>query len=306
MNIDMLKLYRDHGVRFDIKGNNCAPGWIQVRCPHCDDKSNHLGWNLKECYFSCWKCGRHNVDVTLAKILRIDEHTAWMLAQRYLLRPSSMNDALDDKEEIIRPDKVIVPGFSLDYEVECKIHRRYLSKRGYDPDELFDLWELKGMGIVGAFAFRVIYPIYHNGEIVSFQGRDVTGRAEKRWKTCPQELERRDHKHCLGGSQLATGDSCAIVEGATDGWRLGPGAVWTFGTSYLLEQVALIKNYKRRFIILDSEDKDPNAMIAGERLANMLSAFGGETVIVELDSGDPGDLPQEEANYLMTKEWRIR
>ena len=292
MNADIPTLLQNHGIHTTTKGPHTAQGWINTTCPFCEDSSVHLGWNIDKGYFHCWKCGGHRTEDTIAALLKIPDYEVYPLLLRYKLRPSAFaQDGLDETPHasVCKP-----PGTILG-----PLHLKYLINRNYDPEKLTRLWHLTGTGSTGPYAFRVVYPIYHNRQVVSFQGRDITGRGELRWKTCRKEDEVRDHKHCLGGVQHATGNSVAIVEGATDGWRLGKGAVWTFGTSYLLPQVNLLRAWKRRFIILDSADKDENAAVSADRLAGMLSAFDGETHIVELDSGDPGDMKQDDADALM-------
>ena len=302
MNVDMAALFRDYGIATATQGEKtCSPGWINLQCCWCDDGGKHLGWNIHGSYFNCWRCGGHRTDDTIVELLNIAEHEAVVVLHRYNLRPGAV---IEERRLIVRPDECIVPGSS----PLGLIHEAYLMKRGYDSDHLQQLWQLRGTGyaVQGTNKFRIMCPIYYDGRVVSWQGRDITGRSPLRWKSCAKELEVRDHKHCLGGEQLVPGDAVAIVEGFTDAWRLGPGAVCTFGTDYLIQQVSLLRHYKRRFHVLDSADKDPNAQAQADKLANMCSAFPGEDIIAELDTGDPGDMPQTEANYLMTREWKIR
>lgn len=298
MNADIPALLRDHGIKIETSGKHTSPGWVNMRCPFCGDSSSHLGWNINGRYFHCWKCRGHHEDETVAALLGITEHEAFLLMLRYQNHPS--HEAGAAVQKVSHAKVCIMPGGQLQ-----AIHIDYLIGRGYDPDKLQRLWHIVGTGPVGAYKFRVIYPIFHDDELVSFQGRDVTDRSDLRWKTCSKADEVRDHKHCLGGVQHATGDTIAIVEGATDGWRLGPGAVWTFGTAYLQPQVNLIAKWKRRFIILDSQDQDPNAAVTADRLANMLNGYPGETHVVELDEGDPGDMAQDDADALM-RELKIK
>ena len=299
MKVDIPALLRDRGIKVTTGGQHVTRGWVGTACPFCGG-SEHLGWNLKDGYFSCWKCGGHEQDETVAAVLGVTEHEAYMLSLKYQLRPS--HEAWADPDPPgARPDKVVVPGGPL-----TAAAHRYLEGRGYDPDAVARTWGLMATGPTGPYRLRIICPVWAGGHVVSFQGRDHTGRQDLRWKACAKADEVADHKHCLGGSQLATGDSVAVVEGFTDAWRLGPGAVCTFGTGYLFPQVRLIGAYKRRFVVLDSSDKDPNAGRQGSKLADMLETWPGETVLVRLSDGDPGDLDQAEADYLMEKEWKVR
>lgn len=304
MNIDMLAVFRNYGIKIaDTSDKHSSPGWLNVDCPFCADTKKHLGWNIKKQFFHCWKCGAHSINDVLAELLGVPYYELDAIRQRYALRPAALAD--DDKPEAvkIRAEQIVVPGGYLELR-----HREYLLNRGYDPGKLVKLWGLRATDhlAAGTDKFRVVCPIYHDGKVVSWQGRDITGKSPLRWKSCAAEYELRAHKHCLGGSQLVPGDSVAVVEGFTDAWRLGAGSVATFGTSYLAPQINLLRKYRRRFVVLDSEEKDPNARAQADRLAAVLSAFPGETVMVELDEGDPGDLDQDEADRLMTTEWRIR
>lgn len=300
MNVDMQALLRGHGVEITVKGKHTTPGWINMRCPFCQDASNHLGWNVGGQYFNCWKCGSHGLDDTLAELLGVGYHEVPTIKSRYAMRPSAA--VVEAEPEVVRPQQIVVPGADLG-----RRHYDYLRRRDYDPYRLA-CWQLQGTDHLarGHEKLRIFCPIYHDGRVVSWQGRDITGRNELRWYSCPKEKELRDHKHCLGGEQLVPADSVAIVEGFTDAWRLGRGAVCTFGTDYLAEQVFLLKRYRRRFVVLDAEAKDPNARLQADKLCHQLSAFGGETILVELDADDPGALDQEYADYLMEKEWRVR
>ena len=94
-------------------------------------------------------------------------------------------------------------------------------------------------------------------------------------------------------------DTLVVVEGITDVWRLGPGAVATFGTGYKPSQILMMSQFERIFLLFDSEQDDPNAIKRSEELANTLSSIGKEVEIIELDEGDPGDLKQEDADHLM-------
>jgi hypothetical protein len=287
----MLALLHSRGIATD--GKHRFPGWINIRCPFCGDRSNHLGWNINGQYWTCYRCGGKHIDAVLAELFAVSEREAWLISRQYALRPSAGEP--EAEPAVVRPSAVIVPGADL-----LKAHRDYLDARGYDADRLA-YWQLQGTDhrAAGTNKFRIVCPVYYDGEVVSWQGRDITGKSALRWKSCPQELERRPVKHCLGGLEKINGDTIVIVEGFTDAWRLGVGSCCTFGTNYLMQQIQLMIPFKRKFVVLDSEEKDPNAKKQAEKLCNILSVFPGETVIVELDEGDPGSMKQDDADSLM-------
>jgi DNA primase len=74
------------------------------------------------------------------------------------------------------------------------------------------------------------------------------------------------------------------VEGVFDAWRIGDGAIATFGTQFTDEQLLMISKFKQVFVMYDQDAIDD-----AHRLANILMLFVPVKVL-ELDSGDPDDL----------------
>lgn len=177
-------------------------------------------------------------------------------------------------------------------------HRDYLIGRNFDPDLLERIYGLKGTGPLGDYKFRIIAPVILDGKMVSYQGRDVTGKSDLRYKACPLDLEVIHHKHTLYGVDLVKGGSVVVVEGITDVWRLGPGAVATFGTGFTKQQANMImQKFKRVYLLFDPE---PKAQQVAEELSWVLSNVGVESYIIDLGSGtDPGDMKQDDADNLM-------
>ena len=86
-----------------------------------------------------------------------------------------------------------------------------------------------------------------------------------------------------------------MVEGIADAWRLGPGAVATFGIKYTPQQITALKSFKRVSLLYDTDDE---AMKQANKLAYALAPFC-TVEILGLFEGDPADLPQSEADKLM-------
>lgn len=188
------------------------------------------------------------------------------------------------------------------------MHIQYLESRGFDAEKLESLWGLMGTKGIGRYPNRIIAPIFLNGTTVSYQGRDVTGKQKLRYKACSLEKEVIHHKNTLYGIDNCK-DSIVVVEGITDVWRLGYGAVCTFGIKYTTSQLRMIASKKRRYIMYDTQD--PQARAQGLSLAAQLSLLPGLTEYVELGSThawidpragkDPGNLTQEEADAIMAE-----
>ena len=118
-----------------------------------------------------------------------------------------------------------------------------------------------------------------------------------RYKACSEDDEVIHHKHILYGIDYISDGKGIIVEGITDVWRLGYGAVATFGTSYTQEQVLLIREKFNAVYILYDADSEGRAVELGWKI----DKFGSDAVVVEtieLQKGDIGEMPQDEAENL--------
>lgn len=98
----------------------------------------------------------------------------------------------------------------------------YLYDRGfpdpYLPVERADLH----YSVAGKFNGRIIFPIKINRAMVTFTGRDITGRSELRYRTLPQEDELVNIKHCLyfEDEVAAGGETLFLTEGPIDALKL--------------------------------------------------------------------------------------
>jgi DNA primase len=173
-------------------------------------------------------------------------------------------------------------------------HYDYLESRGFEPERLEREWGLLGTGAIGSYKWRIIIPIYFQGALVSYTSRDVTGRAELKYKACPQAEEVVKHKKTIYGLDRASAGTVIVVEGPPDVWRLGPGAVALYGTAFTPTQVGLLKEFERRFIFFDSGEVE--AANQAQKLADLLSVFPGVTEVLDLgEEMDPADLTYKEA-----------
>jgi len=301
-NIDVITVFNTYDVPFVTEGDkHSRPGWVQVHCPFCEGSQGyHLGYNTVKAYFHCWRCGWHPVLEALALLLHVTEHEANEVANKHridtLVAPSSHFSPLEalktpeDLSEYLLPLS-ICPKLS-------NGHKHYLRERGFDPLELEKLYGLQSVGHLGPYKFRIFVPIIYEGRMVSYQTRAVLRTAPLKYKACAKKDEVIHHKHILYNADTAIGDTVIVVEGVTDVWKLGAGAVATFGTAWTTQQATLLgMRWKRRIILFDSE---PAAQERAEALANTLSQFGGETEIATLNKTgiDPGGLSYEEAKKI--------
>lgn len=298
MAFDTLKFLHKYGIEYSTQGKKARPGWVQVHCPFCEGEQNfHLGIKLDGEYGHCWRCRGK----TILKIVQGLLNCSWSEAKRILVEFKSRRSG--SEYEPIKPAVGQRNSCTLPPEAGPLFERplNYLLRRNFDPNLLIKNYGLLATGHLGQYAFRIIAPIYFDGKLVSYQGRDYTGKCPKelRYMACEKAKEVIHHKHILYGMDLAEGDSCAIVEGFTDCWRLGPGANGLFGTGFKVEQaLLLVKRYKRIFLILDNE---PAAQQISDELSWFLSGHGKEVFIVDAlaEGEDPGGMEQDDANALM-------
>ena len=287
MSFNVQAILDDYGIAYSTSGKNVADGFVNIQCPYCDDKSQHLGFSKNGYVALCWRCGKHSVIQTLAEVTGLTTKQIFELKEKY-------NILIDDEEEkiIYQNETIEVPGSKL-----LPQHIRYLEGRGFDAQYLINKYDLRGTLYTGdIYAYRVITPIYYNNRIVSYQGRDFTGKQNIRYATCKPENEIIHHKKILFNLDNSKQESVIVMEGVYDVFRFGDNSIATMGTSYTKEQLALLaKRYKKVYTMFDPEvDAQNRAKI----LCSDLSMAGLETVNLLLDEGDPAEQNEETVNQI--------
>lgn len=297
--IDIIKLYTDFHIPFQSGGGRgVAKGWVGISCPFCTGNPGyHLGYciDITSRYagaYTCWRCGGKSAVQVIARLTNSTNSESYKIIKRYSTSQTIKDSA--KRVKIKKSSKCSLPPGSTSMNSR---QRDYLRKRKFKVKELISIWDLKGTGPVGPYKNRIIIPIYFKNELVSYQGRDITNRSKTRYKACPKELEVRDHKHCLYGYDKTDKNKVIVVEGVTDVWRLGPGAVATFGVKYTTEQLYLLSKFKEVFVLFDSDEAGTTQ---SELLVKQLSNLGVYCEIISLKEGDPGELSQKDADLLMS------
>ena len=292
--MNILQLYEDFNIPHATEGQkNSQPGWINITCPFCDDHSNHLGYNLTGDYYHCWRCGSHSVKQTIAKLLNVNQQEAQKIIKQYGGKTYSKEPTVRIRSKAHK--------FPSGVGMMKSNHKRYLERRGFDPDRLEEEWNLFGTGPVSLldgidYKHRIMVPIYWGGEQVTFQARDITDRHKLKYMACPKDRELVHHKDILYGQQEAWGDTGICVEGVTDVWRLGINAFCTFGIEYTNKQIREItKAFRRVYVIFDDERQ---AVRQAVKLVNELKFRGIDAWRISIQ-GDPGSMKQENADHLI-------
>jgi len=284
----------DHGIRYISEGTkHCQAGWIQMECPFCTGNAgHHLGYNLSKDFFNCWRCGFHSTIEVIHAFSLVGWEKAKQMRKDYVTHMSNRSHLIPERSGE-KASKVIYP---IGTEEPTRRHLSYLESRGYDPERIVKEWGLLGTGPIGPYKHRVIAPIHYHKHLVSFQGRDYTGKSDLKYKACPQDMEVIDHKKVLYGLDQVVGKMCVLVEGITDVWRLGPGAVASFGIETKPSQIYLMAEKMRKVFVMF--DDDPQAVKQAEEIAYNLAMCGVDCEICLID-GDPGGLDQDTADDYM-------
>jgi hypothetical protein len=296
MNIE--KFYRDYSIRYVSAGEHkhAREGWINIECPFCTGNAGyHLGFDLNSPKFVCWRCGGHSIPNTIAALLNLNWKEVYPILKQY---DSNTQKHAPEKQIKIRRKilKFPEPLISLNSK-----HRDYLEGRGFDPDWLIEEYDLKGTGPMALleklnYKHRIVIPYYWDSKVVSFDTRDITGKAQNKYQACPDDREVIPHKSILYGRPDKWKEVGICVEGSSDVWRFGFNSFAVSGIKYTPAQVRVIANtFKRVPVVFDD---DPQAKVQANKLVAELKFRGIDAFRIDI-KGDPGAMSQTEANYLV-------
>lgn len=294
------ELLREYDIPMVTGGHkHSTNGWINVDCPFCNgSKDFHLGIHSDLTACHCWRCGKHNIGDALSKILNISKGEIWTIIRRF---QDGVKVQAPEAKVSIRPFKFPEPNFPLN-----KMGKNYLRSRGFDPTYIAEEWGVFQTGPVAkldrlSYEHRLLIPIEWNGEVVSFQSRDLTNRSKRKYLVCPPEREKINQKQILYGKQAGWRNlsGLIVVEGVADAWRFGEYAAATFGIAYTMDQVLELSKVNDKFIII--YDNESFAQSQARELGVRLRTLGKEVKITTV-ADDPGNMTQREANELIKRE----
>lgn len=283
--ITLADILRDLGIEFRPPGthHHARDGWIQIDCPFCAPHSHkyHLGIVESGALSNCWRCGPHRTSEALALITGQDEGELFRLLRPLSDLPLLKRIKPKGRLQLPKHGPLLPP------------HLRYLSGRGFIPDDLSTLWSIKGIGAQSRLSWRILIPILYQGEIVSWTTRSIGGNSA-RYINAKPEQEKIPAKDILYGLDFCS-HVIIVVEGPTDVWRIGPGAAATMGTAYSEPQLDIISRFPVRYICFDREGP---AQRRAARIISNIRSFPGETYNIVLDSKDPGEAGRKEVRAL--------
>lgn len=275
--LEVLQKYGIEQRQHSDRASNAGENWIQVDCPFCSPNSGkfRLGVHRYTGSWNCWLCGPHYRTEAWAAVLHIEPARARTITAG--MPRDAIPEATQHKGKLVLPEGLgpLLPA-----------HKRYLVKRGFDPEVLASLWGVQGIGPLGlGLAWRVFIPITLRGVTVSWTTRAIVDTG-MRYIAAGEDREAVRGKSLLLGIDYVQ-HACVVHEGPMDAYKTGPGAVSLCGIAYTTAQVRLLAEVPRRVLCFDSE---PIAQQRASKLADALSVYPGTTHIAKLESGkDAGD-----------------
>lgn len=290
-NFDIFSFLDTNSIDYSTKGKNIGRGWIGLDCPFCGDSSNHFGWNLKQKNYSCWVCGeKGNTIVLIRRLLKCGFYDALEVLSSH----QSAKLIIDDDIPLVPHGTNIIPSQAT--KGLLPRHREYLIERNFNPDEIEEKYHLYSCHTYGFYKHSIIIPIIYNREIVSFTSRDITGMRPSRYISCPLDKSIISIKETLYGIDEVN-ESCVVVEGPFDKWRIGDGVVASMSKVITRKQILQLieKKVKNIFILFDSEAK-----VRANYTANLLSLTGQfkSVEILDIDCEEPEFLSKEDVDYI--------
>lgn len=302
--VDYEAICNQLDIPYWTSGKNNVEGCITIKCPCCPeddpDPSRHGNLDPATGKYSCWRCKGSHPSVVIARAGHISVQAA-----SDLIRKHTTGIVQVKHEDVEQATSIRLPGSV----TPLDLHTRYLTGRGFDVDELMFYHAIRFTGMMEKWegtdwGLRVIIPVYDRmNRLVSFQGRDCTGKSPYRYMFPRKEMQVRDCKTLLYGAELCGGtDKLLVVEGVMDAWKAGRGVVATFGSGVSKEQILEMAHWKTVYLAFDNE---PAAKEEARGIAKELSALGTDAFLVNTDFGmnpdgtarDIGDLPLDDARH---------
>lgn len=301
----IVDIYANYGIEYWSSGKNVTTGWVNIQCPFCSDHSNHLGINPESELYSCWKCGAkgHFIDLlvkltglsyTICKEMVVDSIASFKVRPLDRITDILQGESLEPK--IVSGGRARLPErFELIAEdTYSPLLDSYLKRRNILRSILIDA----GCGICrsGEYMNRMIIPVIQEGRLVAYQGADMTGFGNLKYRSSPLSMGNiNDYLY----NYDAIHRRMIVVEGVLDCWRVGVEAVAAFTSSISKEQIKLIiaKGLDELYLCFDCELK---AFYKSIKVSREFEAYIPKVGVIRLPFGkDPDEIGQEKIYQLI-------
>ncbi len=318
MAFDFQQFLDAHFIPYVTAGSNVARGHINIKCPFCGnrDPSQHLGINLSNGKWGCWRDEKHRSKYPEKLIVEL-LHCSYELASQITgrgapLSLSAFENAIESLKNESKEENIkYVEGLEFPREFR-KIKRegftrkffRYLhNERGFYQNDVSDILYYYDLlcSLTGKYSDRILVPIYRDKILQSWTGRSIYKNEQVRYMTLEKENSVSVITDCIFNydgiiKESYILDALFIVEGPFDAMKLDYygnddyyGAVCIFGSVIYDEQVYQLNelveelHYLKRVIIM-MDDIDISLKIQSKL------GFSTDVKAVPYGVDDPGDL----------------
>jgi hypothetical protein len=303
----IIQVLKNHDIPYWTAGKNVGAGNVNIRCPHCSDTSNHCSIFPSTLVFHCWRCNAKGGFAYLVSVVSGIPYDEILKEVEDGTTPSdkSVTDRIHEFFELDSTksdlDKPLVDIDLPDYYEPineflepCSLLDKYLERRKYTRGFV----ESKGCGIcrVGQWMGRMIIPVFFGQKMVAYQGADMTGSADQKYKADGHESQIKKVLYEYDG--IEAGGRMILTEGILDCWRVGKDAVCSFGTSLTPQQIGLILE-KKPFHLIFMWDAD--AYWKARERAKMFYPLINKVSVVNLPyDSDPDELSREQIDQILS------
>lgn len=293
MDFDVIGYLEEAGISYSYSGKNISQGWIGTSCPFCTDSSNHLGINLDSKVYSCFRCGSKGKMSKL--IMELENKTFSQITpilNQFTKKDKNYGTIRIRKNRDKEVDELIYQNST----GLTESHKVYLRSRNFDAEFLESKYKLRSGKPTSLYKHRIIIPYIRQNKTYTFSSRSIIpGQSGPKYLHNSTEQSVFAPKEILFNEDSCK-DSCLVLEGVFDVFRIGSGSVALSGIQYTQRQVFLLSRFKRIFILFDPEEQ---AQIQAIKLSKDLSFCSSSVEIIKVETDlDPGNYLDKDVKYL--------
>src|SRR5690606_9825552 len=193
----------------------------------------YLGINTRSLGANCWRCGPHPIKEILQSL------GASKQALARLFR--GMHDAPERPTDRRKATGQYRPPRSVPLHEAPPVFRKYLKRRNLNPEEVAELWGVQAIPPPTKYNWRLFITVVYHGRAISWTTRSIDPDCPHslRYLSSPPERELQPIQSVVYGKDYCQ-HAIIVVEGPVDAWRIGPGAVATFGLTLSSSQISQI------------------------------------------------------------------
>lgn len=287
-----IKKFLDfHNIPVRERGENVKKTNFNINCPFCinegrADDNFHLGIDPNQNVYGCWRDSRHR-GKSLERLVKAILNISWVEAVEIVQGPQGLE--MGTFEELCKnPWKTInvksetnkflkLPKEFIEIKKTGILAKffDYIQSRGFDNIEKLTREYKILCALIGEQANRVIFPIYFEGNLVSWTGRSIYDTASLRYQDLSVQKSLAHVKRCLYNyDNLDEGEILFVTEGIFDALKLDwylpeqYRATCIFTKTLTEDQIYLISKLSKKFseirVTLDKDAENDSKRIVKE------------------------------------------